>query len=81
MEKRAQILTDRVQAQCFSLQKLQRSRMKLKNIFQFSEEQEAVLQQHQSIKLTLIAGQSLSPMHARVPIKVESYKGDYLALR
>lgn len=55
--------------------------MKLKNIFQFSEEQEAVLQQHQSIKLTLIAGQSLSPMHARVPIKVESYKGDYLALR
>lgn len=54
--------------------------MKLKNIFQFSEEQEAVLQ-YQSIKLTLIAGQSLSPMHARVPIKVESYKGDYLALR
>lgn len=48
---------------------------------QFSGEQEAVLQQHQSIKLSLIAGQSLSPMHARFSIKVESYKGDYLALR
>lgn len=53
--------------------------MQLKNPFQFPEEQE-VVGQNQSSKLSLIAGESLSPMHARILIKVESYKGIYLAL-
>lgn len=54
--------------------------MQLKNVFQFSGEREVVGQNHSS-KSSLIAGESLSPMHTRIPIKVESYKGDYLALR
>lgn len=47
--------------------------MKLKNTLQFSGEQEAVLQKNQSFKLSLTAGQCLSPTHARIPIKVEPY--------
>lgn len=55
--------------------------MKLKNTLQFSGEEEVVLQKHQSFKLSLTARQCLSPTHARIPIKVEPHKGDYLALR
>lgn len=35
---------------------------------------------HQSFKLSLTAGQSSSPTYARIPLKVEPYKGNYLAL-
>ena len=54
--------------------------MQLKNPLQFPGEQEVVGQHHNS-KLSLIAGESLGPMHTRIPTKVESYRSDYLALR
>lgn len=33
-----------------------------------------VVEQHHSSKLSLIAGESLSPMHTRIPIQVDSHK-------
>lgn len=53
--------------------------MQLKNPFQFSEQE--VVGHHHSNKLSLIVRESLSPTHARIPIKAESYQDDYLALR